>query len=512
MTDCNICINKITKLRPLVKCSYCNFEVCRKCYQEYCISKLQPICMNDNCKHTHEHDFFIDNVTKTFYNKDWKIAIQKNLFHEQEAKFYNTQLYISHYNSLTDEIINCIKERDPLSTEIDIHNLLQKKLSDDEKSPHIYGHDDIKYRKSIKERIHQLNNIITRNKTTLGRMRHNQNWTPNNIDNTDDEKKEHTPNIIMSCITDNCKGLITSTYKCSLCNTNYCKDCRIIKIDNHQCKKEDLDTVQYLKKETKPCPKCKVPISKKDGCNQMWCVGCHTPFDWVSGQIITRGPIHNPEYFAYLRRTSPNGNIPRNAGDIQCNDNRMITIHELRDILVNIHKERRENPFIPNVNPNEIEILYRRMLHLDDITRSQYIYELDEIKMRELRINYLLNKINKDKFIQQISLMNKKSQQNRDYYNIIDMIVRSTNDVIRNNIRNTNYKSIILAQTQIIADIANEAFAKIDKRWNSSSMRIDNTLLIISKGKKSTIINNNNDNDSDSDIDIDNDIDRHRDL
>jgi hypothetical protein len=132
--------------------------------------------------------------------------------------------------------------------------------------------------------------------------------------------------------------------------------------------------------------------------------------------------------------------------------------------------------------------------------------------MRELRINYLLNKINKDKFIQQISLMNKKSQQNRDYYNIIDMIVRSTNDVIRNNIRNTNYKSIILAQTQIIADIANEAFAKIDKRWNSSSMRIDNTLLIISKGKKSTIINNNNDNDSDSDIDIDNDIDRHRDL
>jgi len=92
MTDCNICINKITKLRPLVKCSYCDFEVCRKCYQEYCISKLQPICMNDNCKHTHEHDFFIDNVTKTFYNKDWKIAIQKNLFHEQEAKFYNTQL------------------------------------------------------------------------------------------------------------------------------------------------------------------------------------------------------------------------------------------------------------------------------------------------------------------------------------------------------------------------------------------------------------------------------------
>jgi hypothetical protein len=494
MPDCNICVTKITKLRPLIKCPYCDCQVCRKCYQEYCLSKLQSICMNNQCKHTHEHEFFIDNVTKTFYKNEWQTAIKKNLFDEQEAKFFNTQLYISHHNSLTNEIIKSIKERDPLSTQMDIFNI--KKLTDDEKS----DLDDIKYRKLVKERIRHLDNIIRRNKIELGRMKYNRNWTPNNINQIDDEKKEQVPIVIMSCIKDNCRGLVNSKYICDLCKTNYCKDCRTIKNDNHICKKEDLDTVQYLKKETKPCPKCKVPISKKNGCNQMWCVGCHTSFDWASGQIITKGPFHNPEYYAYLRKTHPNGIIRRNDGDIPCNNdnNHIITIHEVRDIIKNIHKEKERY-----LHVNEIEILQRRLLHFDDIIRRKYYYELDEIKMRELRINYLLNKINKDKFIQQIVLMNRKSQQNRDYYNIIDMIVRSTNDVIRFNIRNTNYKSIILTQTQIIADLANEAFTKIDKRWNSSSMRIDNMLSTISNGILSSIINNNNDTDELSDIDID---------
>jgi hypothetical protein len=433
--------------------------------------------MNNECKHTHEHEFFIDNVTKTFYQNEWQTAIKKNLFDEQEAKFFNTQLFISHHNSLTNEIIKSIKERDPLSTQMDIFNI--KKLTDDEKS----DLDDIKYRKLVKERIRHLDNIIQRNKIELGRMKYNPNWTPNNINQIDDEKKELIPIVIMSCIKDNCRGLVNTKYICGLCKTNYCNDCRIIKNYNHICKKEDLDTVQYLKKETKPCPKCKVPISKKDGCNQMWCVGCHTPFDWITGQIITRGAIHNPEYYDYLRKISPNGQIPRNMNELPCNDNNIISVYELKQnqVMLNLH---------------------RNLIHFHTVIRQKYPYGMNEIKTRELRINYLLNKIDKDKFLQLLSQMNKKSQQNKDYLNIIDMIIRSTNDVMRTNIRNTNYKSLILTQTQIIADIANEAFSKIDKRWNSSSMRIDNMIKPISIYNKPES-DSENETDELSDIDID---------
>ena len=50
----------------------------------------------------------------------------------------------------------------------------------------------------------------------------------------------------------------------------------------------------------------------------MWCVNCHTTFDWKSLQIKKSGIIHNPEYFRYLRE---NGiTIPRNENDNPCNN------------------------------------------------------------------------------------------------------------------------------------------------------------------------------------------------
>jgi hypothetical protein len=42
-------------------------------------------------------------------------------------------------------------------------------------------------------------------------------------------------------------------------------------------------------------------IEKVSGCNQMFCVQCHTAFDWATGEIET-GVIHNPHYFDMMKR------------------------------------------------------------------------------------------------------------------------------------------------------------------------------------------------------------------
>jgi hypothetical protein len=51
--------------------------------------------------------------------------------------------------------------------------------------------------------------------------------------------------------------------------------------------------------ETKPCPQCRVPIQKSEGCDQMWCTRCHTAFDWSSLRVLPSSQIHNPHLVSF---------------------------------------------------------------------------------------------------------------------------------------------------------------------------------------------------------------------
>ena len=100
-----------------------------------------------------------------------------------------------------------------------------------------------------------------------------------------------------------------------------CKGCRRRDdISAHECKKEDLESVEAIRKETKPCPRCGTRIHKIDGCDQMWCPFCQdkygegTTFSWKTGKI-ERGRIHNPHYIDYMHNRKAN---LREVGDVHC--------------------------------------------------------------------------------------------------------------------------------------------------------------------------------------------------
>ena len=66
-----------------------------------------------------------------------------------------------------------------------------------------------------------------------------------------------------------CMGLVKNG-RCSECKKTVCAKCREERRKVHECNKDQLETIKLLKRDTKPCPRCKVPIHKIDGCDQMF--------------------------------------------------------------------------------------------------------------------------------------------------------------------------------------------------------------------------------------------------
>lgn len=66
-------------------------------------------------------------------------------------------------------------------------------------------------------------------------------------------------------------------------------------------------SVELITSMSKRCPGCGTPISKVSGCDQMWCVVCHTFFNYSTGQINLGKFQHNPHYFQWKATQAEKG-------------------------------------------------------------------------------------------------------------------------------------------------------------------------------------------------------------
>jgi hypothetical protein len=141
------------------------------------------------------------------------------------------------------------------------------------------------------------------------------------VTSSGDKKETEKRAFVMQCPSNDCRGFLSSAYKCGVCEMYTCPDCREVKGDRkdspHTCDPNSVESVRALKKECKPCPDCGVNIFRVSGCSQMFCTICHIAFDWGTGKKVVNGVIHNPHYYDYMRELN-NGVLPRNPGDIPC--------------------------------------------------------------------------------------------------------------------------------------------------------------------------------------------------
>ena len=340
MTDtCPICIENISGFAvKRVQCPLCPFYACTTCTERFLVEATNdlPACMSCNKGWTIDflHSSFTPRFMKLFWDAKAKLWLDREKgrmpgtvgLYEQLKKTKKELL------DLTEPIEVCKKKREIYSKKYD----KIKREIQDVRVTCKYTCDECSYlccecRDYIEELGDQKNTTFRLRKQYKRKCRElldKRSWMIEDRDRLakgmephardgEQKKKKEKKRFVMMCPVDDCRGFVSTAWKCGVCSTWACSNCRQVKGNKkdapHTCEKDDVETAKLLAKDTKPCPKCAIPIFKIDGCDQMWCLECHTAFSWKTGKIET-GVVHNPHFYQW-QRTQNNGVAPRVPGD-----------------------------------------------------------------------------------------------------------------------------------------------------------------------------------------------------
>ena len=92
--DCQICCEKINlSTRKNVICNFCDYSVCRACFQMYVSETTnEPSCMN--CKKVLNRVFLNENCTNIFLTTTFKSHRENILLDREKALLPETQPYV----------------------------------------------------------------------------------------------------------------------------------------------------------------------------------------------------------------------------------------------------------------------------------------------------------------------------------------------------------------------------------------------------------------------------------
>jgi hypothetical protein len=246
MSDCPVCYSTFTShLRKPVKCPYCDLTACVICIKTYLTgSTLDAHCMG--CRRAWNDEFLDLNFTRAFRTGPWK-KHREDVLMEREMSLLPTR---QHRVEATIKLRQCQKE----------HSQIAKELRELELE-----------RLNILQKFHR----VDRNKQRYvaeSEGRAPPAWTLDEDERGVNAKKEvkEKAKFIMKCPDTECRGFLSTAYKCGTCQRWACPDCLEIKGENkdaeHTCNEERKASVKLILEESKACPKCGERISKVSGC------------------------------------------------------------------------------------------------------------------------------------------------------------------------------------------------------------------------------------------------------
>ena len=339
--------------------------------------------------------------------------------------------------------------------------------------------------------------------------------------------------FIRACSDTNCRGFLSSQWKCGICEQWSCPDCHELKGPTkdaeHTCDPNNVATAKLLSADTKACPKCRTQIFKISGCDQMWCTQCHTAFSWKTGNV--ENTIHNPHYYEWKRN---NGGLARAAGDVACGHQ---LDHHTVDTIIQLIRTKHTNlqppgrishkqtqQLRPLVQPQtqaqtlpltqtqvqpqtheaaSVEIDRNRITHIYNVVRNTLhlimvelpVYQVDYVaRNRDLRVKYLRNLITEESFKEQLQRNDKKHKKNTEICQVFQLANTAITDIVLRVIDNLNtsapnaYNLSAISEVDEIVKYCNDILKEISHTYNSVQYELTDTIrfmkIEIEKKKK----------------------------
>lgn len=226
MQKCSICNEAFNlRARTKVKCASCEHIVCRTCLSNWLREgpPQNPSCME--CKRPYKPMELAVYLPQSWMKNEYRQAVGRWLTHTSKAWEVEANAFAT-----TEKKIKKLKD-----TLLDEYNKIRK----------------------IKENIRNITDEVEYLKKTM-----------------------NDKISAIKCPMENCDGWVITGEICPTCDTKHCERCGEGAPDGHVCNPDIISNLDMVKRVSKPCPRCSIPIQRTEGCNQMWCTNCNGAFNW----------------------------------------------------------------------------------------------------------------------------------------------------------------------------------------------------------------------------------------
>ena len=406
-----------------------------------------------NCRKGWTRETLVDNFTQKFVSRTYKERRENLLFEREKSLMPATQPYVEiekevrslqlpifklgekinketeKFNKINNQPLAVLAVEHGLTSEFRASIVRHKLASEQQKVIHVLREDQA-HLVWVQERLrrHLEGNQVER------------------------EKRQ----FVRACPYQDCKGFLSTVWKCGMCENWACPECHEVKGPNkdtpHTCDPNNVATAQLLAKDSRNCPKCAAMIFKINGCDQMYCTQCHTAFSWRTGRVET-GQIHNPHYYEYARI---HGTLARNPGDIPCGG--FPDYYAIRGLVRNIASNTCTYAVILNA--------HRAWGHMEWYATR---YNVGANDNRDLRISLMIGDLPEDEFKRKIQQREKARLRKTDIRQVIEMLRAVLLDLFQDFAQTKNTDTLYLSLCELQKHY-NETLDKVSKRYSNCAV------------------------------------------